>query len=264
MQREEGVTVEFSSKISINKLVVTNGKPLELTAGLSDNPDLLNYLARRRGATLGVTFTDVQGDLGLFPGLEDPRLPEGIVFDAWQDALEEGELVLEHFKEARGMSLRERQGYPYLVATRAIPVVTSSGEEIESVPVQVVLDFPALISWIRENASAFLEAMGTIPKVDAPKAGAQDGIPFEDPGPEAHAATIPQEELAAAIDPAVKAEIDGMDMKALLEKWRFSAAGDPLFQDLVGEYYRRCLNAARDADPEGWSQASKELDSQAG
>ena len=264
MQRKEGVTVEFSSKISINKLVVTNGKPLELTAGLSDNPDLLNYLARRRGVTLGVTFTDVQGDLGLFPGLEDLRLPEGIVFDAWEDALDEGELVLEHFKEARGLSLRERQGYPYLVATRDLMTINSSGE-IEHTPIQVVLDFPALISWIHEDAGAFLQAMAAIPKVDAPKAGAQGGIPFEEQGPvDPDPATIPQEELAAAVDPEVKAEIDAMDMKALLKKWRFAAAGDPLFAGLVGEYYRRCLNAARDADPEGWSQASKELDSQAG
>jgi hypothetical protein len=37
--------------------------------------------------------------------------------------------------------------------------------------------------------------------------------------------------------PEQKAEIDGMDYEGLLRRWRFSPAGDPMFQGDTGEYF---------------------------
>jgi len=43
--------------------------------------------------------------------------------------------------------------------------------------------------------------------------------------------------------------IDSATHLQLLEKWRFSPSGDPLFEGECGNYYQKVMQQKRDADP---------------
>jgi len=42
-----------------------------------------------------------------------------------------------------------------------------------------------------------------------------------------------------------KREIDKMDYKSMLAKWRFSSIGDPFFQDERGQYFAEAMKKKR-------------------
>lgn len=53
--------------------------------------------------------------------------------------------------------------------------------------------------------------------------------------------------------------IDEASYEALLRKWRFAPAGDPLFQGDTYAYYSAVMSAKRDANPNGHVAASKAI-----
>lgn len=58
----------------------------------------------------------------------------------------------------------------------------------------------------------------------------------------------------------MKAEIDGMTYEQLLQKWRFSSIGAPLFQGEVGEYFTKVLNLKKnELSPEAQASISKSV-----
>jgi len=163
--------VKFLTTFSITKIVVKDDGPMELAAGVPFKLPLLEFLAERRGTRVGVEFSDVQGDLGLTPDLEDLRLPAGTIFETHL-----GDILKafpehpagERFRDAGGITLREVEGYPFLVIEApAVPDPTGNG-----LARPVVLDFPMLVSWIKENKDALLETMAGIVKEPA---GTNDG-----------------------------------------------------------------------------------------
>lgn len=61
--------------------------------------------------------------------------------------------------------------------------------------------------------------------------------------------------------PEQKELIDSMDYESLLRRWRFSAVGDPIFQDEAGKYFSERMRKLR-SEPGGHSRhvaASKKL-----
>jgi len=143
--------MEFTTDISIAKIVVKDDGPMELSSGVPFNLELLDYLAARRGTRIGAKFTDVQGELGLQADLEDLRLHEGSVYELPEslEFLNQYNELQEHFKNVGGISLREYQGYPYIVIEGGIEAA-------------VIIDFPALVSWIKENKVELLNNMASI------------------------------------------------------------------------------------------------------
>ena len=61
------------------------------------------------------------------------------------------------------------------------------------------------------------------------------------------------------LTPEVKAEIDAMPLVAMLRRWRFSLAGDPMFQGEVGAYFSKVMAEKRNADNDEWVAASKSV-----
>ena len=53
--------------------------------------------------------------------------------------------------------------------------------------------------------------------------------------------------------------IDNATYEQLLKRWRFSAAGDPMFQGDTGRHYGRVLREKRSADPGEHVRASKSI-----
>lgn len=53
--------------------------------------------------------------------------------------------------------------------------------------------------------------------------------------------------------------IDNASLKELLEKNRFEPAGSLWFIGEIGVYFLKVMRKKRDADPLGWTRASKEL-----
>lgn len=129
---------------------------MELSSGVPFNLELLDYLAARRGTRIGAKFTDVQGELGLQADLEDLRLHEGSIYQLLGIDSEDFKVgddrsdLGRHFVNITGTSLRERGGYPYIV-------IEGAGD------IPIVLDFPALVSWIKENKVELLNNMASIP-----------------------------------------------------------------------------------------------------
>jgi hypothetical protein len=65
--------------------------------------------------------------------------------------------------------------------------------------------------------------------------------------------------MQGELTPETKAWIDSASLETLLEKWRFAPAGSPLFCGETGEYYKEVMNRKREADPGGWTAASKSI-----
>lgn len=61
------------------------------------------------------------------------------------------------------------------------------------------------------------------------------------------------------IDPQLKTWIDNATIEELLKCWRFSPAGNPLFNGETGEYYSKVMNEKRAADPGEYTAASKRI-----
>ena len=57
----------------------------------------------------------------------------------------------------------------------------------------------------------------------------------------------------------VKSEIDAMSILTLLGRVRFDPIGSDLFQDESGDYAMKRLAELREANPEQYVQASKDL-----
>ena len=53
------------------------------------------------------------------------------------------------------------------------------------------------------------------------------------------------------MDAETKDRIDGMSYGTMLDLWRFSASGHPLFQGETGEYFAKVMAEKRDALPLG-------------
>ena len=53
--------------------------------------------------------------------------------------------------------------------------------------------------------------------------------------------------------------IDNASTEALLEKWRFTQLGDPMFEGDTGTYYSKALAKKRDEDPPTYTAASKNI-----
>lgn len=62
------------------------------------------------------------------------------------------------------------------------------------------------------------------------------------------------------MDDATKKTIDEMSYESMFSRWRFSAAGDPIFQGETGKYFAKVMKAKREALPPGEHTAiSKQL-----
>ena len=61
------------------------------------------------------------------------------------------------------------------------------------------------------------------------------------------------------LTPENKAEIDSLSYRDLLSRWRFSPAGDPMFQGETGIYWGSRMNELRNANPAEAVAASKSL-----
>ena len=61
------------------------------------------------------------------------------------------------------------------------------------------------------------------------------------------------------LTPELKAKIDAKNVVQLLSGWRFTPAGDPMFQGESGDYWGKRLAELRDADPGAYVAASKSL-----
>lgn len=59
--------------------------------------------------------------------------------------------------------------------------------------------------------------------------------------------------------PEEKEWIDSASLYSLLRVWRFTEAGDPLFQGETGDYFRKRMFGLRDTDHAAWVRASKDL-----
>jgi hypothetical protein len=57
----------------------------------------------------------------------------------------------------------------------------------------------------------------------------------------------------------IKKQIDEMSYEEMLRLWRFAAAGDPMFQGDVGQYYSKVMFEKRDKDPAAAVAASKRI-----
>jgi len=49
----------------------------------------------------------------------------------------------------------------------------------------------------------------------------------------------------------MKKWIDDSSYETLLDRWRFSPSGDPIFQGEMGDYYKKVMFEKRDALPPG-------------
>jgi len=58
---------------------------------------------------------------------------------------------------------------------------------------------------------------------------------------------------------ATKKWIDESSYQTLLQKWRYAAVGDMLFQGETGAYYSKIMFAKRDALADGGVSASKNV-----
>ena len=58
---------------------------------------------------------------------------------------------------------------------------------------------------------------------------------------------------------SAKTEIDGLDLKTMLQLWRFAPAGHYMFQGASGDYFAKRMHGLREEDPEGYTRASKEV-----
>ena len=57
----------------------------------------------------------------------------------------------------------------------------------------------------------------------------------------------------------MKEWIDNSSFEQLLRRWRFAPAGEPIFQDEIGEYYIKVMGEKRAQDPEEAILASKRI-----
>ena len=56
-----------------------------------------------------------------------------------------------------------------------------------------------------------------------------------------------------------KVWIDNATYEQLLERWRFAACGDPMFQGDAANHYSKVMQEKKSADPEGAAAASKRI-----
>lgn len=56
---------------------------------------------------------------------------------------------------------------------------------------------------------------------------------------------------------AVRAEIDVMTLEAMIRRWRFSPAGDPMMQGESAAYLQGRMDRLKAEDPEAFTEASK-------
>lgn len=59
--------------------------------------------------------------------------------------------------------------------------------------------------------------------------------------------------------PERKSVIDRLSLYRMLELWRFAPVGSFQIGDPTSDYFQRVMAMKREADPVGWTQASKAL-----
>jgi len=250
--------MRFGSELTIDKIVMQAGKPLTITAAMPDNKNLVEFLNARKGRAMNAELSDLQGELGLEPGLEDLRLPAGFIEQV--DLEGEGPAFPADFENAQGITLREKNGYPYLVICPEGMIDPDVPEELSA---PIILDFPALISWIKEDTKTLLGAMAKIDKASTQAALEIEGDAdaWDDLKAEfGEELCIVGKNAPDAIPDATVLDILRMPFEDMLRKHRFAPAGDPLFQNPTGTFFAEVMEfKKRAAGGEEWTRLSKKI-----